>query len=83
MLTKLSTWYCLPLNHRRFLRSLSLSSAFVTVILPVELSLSSSARMLSTAVGGSSHMGVHVSKILSDPASILACILSILFGCQI
>lgn len=63
--------------------SLSLPSVLVTVIFGLVLCFSSSARMVLMAVGHSSHPGVYPSVMLSDPTSILACIVFILFGCQL
>lgn len=80
ILTKLSTRGCLPPNHRPLFRSLSLSSALVTVIFALVLCLSLSAMIFLIAVGDRSYLEVHANVMLSGPASISACILSIPFG---
>lgn len=82
MLTKLSTCLRLPLSYRLFFRSLSLSSVMVTVTFALTLYLSSSAWKFLITVGESSHLGVYASIMLSSPASISSCILSIPFDCR-
>lgn len=78
---KVSTRCRLSLNHGPFLRSLSLSSMLVIVLFVLALCLSSSTTIFLIAEGESSHPGVHANLVLSEPASILAWISSIMFGC--
>lgn len=82
MLRKLLTRCRLPPNHKSFFRSLSLSSALVTLNFALAFCLSLSAKMFSIVIGQSSYLEVHASVMLSCAASITDCILSISFGCR-
>lgn len=74
---KLSAQWCLPLNYKLFFQIESWSSMLVTVILKAAVLFFRLTRMISMAVGDSTHCGVQPSFKLLGPASIFSCINSL------
>lgn len=74
---KPSAWWRFSPNIMAFLMTVSLSSAFITVIFTLAVYFSLSARMASMKVGDSSNLGVQVSLTLLAPTLTSCCISSI------